>query len=83
MSFLAFIIVGLIAGWLAGTLVKGGGFGIVGDIVIGVLGAMIGGMIFGPYTSASNGNTGMIGSIFVATIGAILLIMLLRVVRRA
>jgi uncharacterized membrane protein YeaQ/YmgE (transglycosylase-associated protein family) len=46
MSLLVFLIVGLIAGWLAGQVVKGGGFGLVGDLVVGVIGAFLGGFLF-------------------------------------
>jgi len=81
MGFLWFILVGLIAGWLAGTFVKGGGFGIVGDIAVGVVGALLGGYLFGLAGVHIGG--GLIGSIFVATIGAALFIVLLRAVRSA
>jgi len=74
---LAFI--GLVAGWLAGVLVKGGGFGILGDIVVGVLGAVIGGYLFGV---VGIGGSGLLGQILVATVGAILLIFVLRLIRR-
>jgi len=80
MGIIAFLFVGLIAGWLAGTLIKGGGFGMIGDIVVGVLGAMLGGFLFGSYNAAPG--SGIIGSIIVATIGAIILIMLIRLVNR-
>jgi uncharacterized membrane protein YeaQ/YmgE (transglycosylase-associated protein family) len=46
MEFLWFILIGLTAGWLAGQLMKGGGFGVVGDIVVGVIGALLGGFLF-------------------------------------
>jgi len=81
MSFLWFLLVGLIAGWLAGMLVKGGGFGIIGDMIVGVLGAFIGGFLFTKLGVSSGG--GLIGSIIVATIGAIILIFILRLIRRA
>ena len=81
MGFLWFLLVGLIAGWLAGMLVKGGGFGVVGDMIVGVLGAFIGGFLFTQLGVASGG--GMIGSIIVATIGAIILIFILRLIKRA
>ncbi len=81
MSFLWFLLVGLIAGWLAGMLVKGGGFGIIGDMIVGVLGALIGGFLFTKLGVSSGG--GLIGSIIVATIGAIILIFVLRLIRRA
>lgn len=78
-GFIWFILVGLIAGWLAGVLVKGDGFGIIGDIVVGILGAVIGGFLFG---YAGIGVGGLLGSILVATIGAVILIFVLRLVRR-
>lgn len=81
MDFVWLILVGLIAGWLAGVLVKGGGFGVLGDIVVGILGALIGGFLFGALGLSSSG--GLLGSIFVATIGAIVLIVLLRIIKRA
>ena len=80
MQFVWFIIVGLIAGWLAGQFMKGGGFGIVGDIVVGVLGALLGGFLFGLLGISAGG---LLGAIVVATIGAIVLILLLRLVKRA
>ena len=81
MGLLWFLLIGLIAGWLAGMLVKGGGFGVVGDMVVGVLGALIGGVLFTKLGVSSGG--GMIGSIIVATIGAIILIFVLRLIKRA
>ncbi|MEC5385164.1 GlsB/YeaQ/YmgE family stress response membrane protein [Uliginosibacterium sp. H3] len=79
MQFVWFILIGLVAGWLAGKIVKGGGFGVVGDIVIGVLGALLGGFLFSLLGLAS---TGLIGSIVTATVGAIVLIFLLRAIKR-
>jgi len=81
MGLLWFLIVGLIAGWLAGVLVKGGGFGVVGDIVIGVIGAILGGWLFSTFGASPGG--GLLGSIFVATIGAIVLLVVVRVLKRA
>ena len=80
MELLYFLLIGLIAGWLAGLLVKGGGFGIVGDMVMGVLGAFLGGFLFNSLGLSAGG--GMLGSILVATIGAIVLVLLLRLIRR-
>lgn len=78
MPILTWIIVGLIAGVLA-SLVAGGGFGIIGDIVIGIVGAFIGGWIFRKLgTSAPFG--GLAGTIFVAFIGAVVLILILRLI---
>ncbi len=81
MSFLWFLLIGLVAGWLAGLLVKGGGFGIIGDMIVGVLGAFIGGFIFTKLGVSAGGGT--LGSIIVATIGAIILIFILRLIKRA
>jgi uncharacterized membrane protein YeaQ/YmgE (transglycosylase-associated protein family) len=81
MNLLWFLIVGLIAGWLAGILVKGGGFGAIGDIVVGVVGAFIGGFLFSTLGVSAGG--GLLGSIIVATIGAVVLIFLVRLIKRA
>ena len=80
MEFVWFILVGLIAGWLAGMLVKGGGFGVIGDIIVGVLGALVGGFLFGFLGFFSSG--GLLGSIVVATVGAVVLIFVLRLIKR-
>ncbi len=81
MEFVWFIIVGLIAGWLAGVIMKGGGFGVIGDIVVGIVGALIGGWLFSTMGVSAGG--GLLGSIIVALIGAIILIFLLRLIKRA
>ncbi|MDP3273210.1 MAG: GlsB/YeaQ/YmgE family stress response membrane protein [Polynucleobacter sp.] len=81
MSLLAFLLVGIVAGWLAGKLVSGGGFGLIGDLVVGVIGAFIGGFLFNSFGVSSGG--GLLGSIVVATIGAVVLLMLIRLVKRA
>ena len=81
MQFIWFILTGLVAGWLAGVLMKGGGFGVIGDIVIGVVGALIGGFLFNALGISMGG--GMLGSIIVATIGAVVLIFILRLIKRA
>ena len=80
MDLLTWIIVGLVAGVLA-SLVAGGGFGIIGDIIIGIVGAFVGGWIFSKLgVSAPWG--GLAGTIFVAFIGAVVLLFLLRLIRR-
>ena len=81
MQFVWFIVIGLVAGWLAGQLMKGGGYGVVGDIVVGVLGAVLGGWLFSALGISSGG--GLIGAIIVATIGAVLFIWVLRLIKRA
>ena len=75
------IIVGGIAGWLAGKVMKGGGFGVLMDIVIGIVGAMIGGWVFGLLGIYSGG--GIIPSILVAFVGACILLWLVRVIKKA
>ena len=81
MEFVWFIIVGLIAGWLAGVIMKGGGYGVVGDIVVGIVGALIGGWLFSTMGVSTGG--GLLGAIIVALVGAIVLIFLLRLIKRA
>jgi uncharacterized membrane protein YeaQ/YmgE (transglycosylase-associated protein family) len=80
-NFLWFLIIGLVAGWLAGVLMKGGGFGMVGDLVVGVVGAILGGWLFGALGLSAGG--GLIGSLIVATIGAVVLLFLVRLIKRA
>lgn len=79
-GLLIFLIVGAIAGWLAGMIVKGGGFGLIGDIVVGVIGAFIAGWLF-PRIGFHLG-TGIAASIVSAMIGAIVLLLVVRLIRR-
>jgi len=81
MGFLTWIIVGLIAGWLAGQLMKGGGYGVVVDIILGILGGIVGGWVFGLLGVSSGG--GMVGSIIVAFVGAVILVGITRLLKRA
>ncbi len=79
-SIIAWILIGAIAGWLAGLLVKGYGFGLIGNIVVGILGAGVAGLIgprLGIYTQSFGGN------IIAALLGALLLLLLVGLVRRA
>ncbi len=76
-TLLVWLIVGLIAGWLAGLLVRGGGYGLVGDIVIGILGAIIGSLLFS-FLGLHIPVAGLLGTILVAFIGAVILIFILR-----
>jgi uncharacterized membrane protein YeaQ/YmgE (transglycosylase-associated protein family) len=80
MHLLWFLVVGLVAGWLAGKLTKGSGFGVVGDIVIGVIGAFIGGFLFGLIGLSAGGT---IGSIVMATVGAVVLVLVVRALKKA
>ena len=77
-SVIWWIVVGLIAGALAGFVMRGGGYGIVGDIIVGIIGAFIGGWIFSLF---GIGTGGLIGSIIVAFVGACILIAIGRMVR--
>jgi len=82
MTILSWIVVGLIAGFLAGVVVKGGGFGLIGDIIVGVIGGLLGGWIsvnllhFGDMTGIN------LESILVAFVGAVILLLVLRLIRR-
>ena len=80
MNLLWFCIVGIVAGWLAGVLVKGGGFGLLGDLVVGVIGALLGGWLF---TKLGISAGGTLGAIVVATIGAVILLFIVRMIKRA
>ena len=71
MGFLWFIIIGIVAGFVAGTLMRGGGFGILVNLVVGIIGAVLGGWVFGLLGIAT---TGIIGSLVTATVGAIILL---------
>jgi uncharacterized membrane protein YeaQ/YmgE (transglycosylase-associated protein family) len=75
------ILVGLIAGWLAGQVMKGGGYGVLMDIVLGLLGGIIGGWLFGSLGVWPAG--GIVGSIVVSFVGAVILVGLTRMLRRA
>ena len=81
MGILSWIVVGLIAGWLAGRVMRGGGYGLIGDIIVGVVGALIGGFLAATLLKIPNAVNGInVTSIFVAFIGAVILIAILRMV---
>jgi uncharacterized membrane protein YeaQ/YmgE (transglycosylase-associated protein family) len=79
-AIIIFPLIGAVAGWLAGLIMKGGGFGLVGDIVVGVIGSFIGGWLFSLLGIAAGG---LIGAIIAAVVGAIILIAILRLIKRA
>ena len=81
-GLIAWILVGLISGWLAGQVMKGGGYGVIGDILVGLVGALVGGFLMGFFVQ---GVAGFWGSIFVSFLGACVLIAITRAlsVRRA
>ena len=80
-GLLYWVVIGLIAGWLAGVVMKGGGYGIVVDIVLGMLGAIVGGWIFS--VLGIGGGGGLIGGIVVAFIGAVALVAVTRALKSA
>ncbi|HEX2915619.1 MAG TPA: GlsB/YeaQ/YmgE family stress response membrane protein [Chloroflexia bacterium] len=75
-NIIAWLIVGLIAGFLASLVVRGGGMGILGDIIVGIVGAFVGGFVAN--LLGFSGSQGFIGSIVVAFIGAVILLLILR-----
>jgi uncharacterized membrane protein YeaQ/YmgE (transglycosylase-associated protein family) len=79
-SLVLFLVIGLVAGWLASRIMRGGGFGLVGDLVVGVIGAFLGGWLFN-LLGISLG--GILGALVTALIGAIVLLYLLRLIKRA
>lgn len=79
-SLLAMLFVGAIAGWLSGRIMKGRGFGVIGNIIVGIVGAFLAGTIF-PALGFSVGG-GMVSSIFFATIGAVILLFLIGLVKK-
>ncbi len=79
MEFVWFIVIGIVAGWLAGQIMKGGGYGLLGDLIVGVLGALLGGFLFRLLGITAGG---LIGSLITALVGAIVLIAILRLIKR-
>ena len=78
-GLLIFLAIGAAAGWLAGTLMKGGGFGLLGNIAVGIIGAVIGGFLFGVLGISAGG---LIGSIITATAGAAILLFIVRLIKK-
>ena len=79
-SLLIFLVIGAAAGWLVGVILKGGGFGLLADIVIGIVGAVLGGFLFGVLGITAGGP---IGGFITAVVGAIVLILIIRAIKRA
>jgi len=83
MGLFTWLVVGLIAGWLAGKVMKGRGFGMIGDIVVGIVGALLGGWLAGALFNIQNAISGFnFQTILVALIGSIVLIWLLRLIKK-
>jgi uncharacterized membrane protein YeaQ/YmgE (transglycosylase-associated protein family) len=74
-GIIAWLIVGLIGGWLAGLFMRGSGYGVIGDIIVGLIGSVIGGLVF---SLLVQGEAGFWGSIAVAFLGACILVALIR-----
>jgi uncharacterized membrane protein YeaQ/YmgE (transglycosylase-associated protein family) len=81
MGILVSLLVGLVAGWLAGQVMKGGGYGVLVDILLGLLGGIIGGWLFGMLGLWPGG--GILGSIIVSFVGAVILVWITRLIKRA
>jgi len=81
MGLIYWIVVGLIAGWLAGKVMRGGGYGVLVDIILGILGGVVGGWLFGMLGLWPGG--GIIGSILVAFVGAVILVWITRQLKKA
>jgi uncharacterized membrane protein YeaQ/YmgE (transglycosylase-associated protein family) len=80
-TLLIWIVVGAVAGWLAGLVVRGFGFGLLGNIIVGILGAILGGWLFGAVGLAIF--PGIINTILTAFLGAVILLLIIRVLKRA
>lgn len=80
MEFLYFILIGAVAGWLAGQVMKGGGYGLVMNIILGIVGGFLGGWLFGVLGLNTSG--GLMGSLITSTVGAIVLIFLARLLKK-
>jgi uncharacterized membrane protein YeaQ/YmgE (transglycosylase-associated protein family) len=77
------LIIGAIAGWLAGVIVKGGGFGLIGNIVVGIVGALVAGWLLPQLGVAFSIGGPLVTSIVYATIGAVIVLLIVSVIRRA
>jgi uncharacterized membrane protein YeaQ/YmgE (transglycosylase-associated protein family) len=80
MEVLWFVVVGIAAGWAARVVMKGGGFGLAGDLVVGVVGALVGGLMYRSLVASAGG--GPVAAVTMAAAGAILLLLLVRLIRR-
>jgi uncharacterized membrane protein YeaQ/YmgE (transglycosylase-associated protein family) len=81
MNLILFVVVGILAGWLAGRVMRGGGFGLIGDLVVGTVGAFLGSRLFG-LLGISTGR-GFIGSLLTAFVGAAALLFVIRLIKKA
>ncbi len=82
MSLVWFLVIGVVAGWLAGKFMRGKGFGLIGDLIVGIAGAFLGGWLFSDVFKVSVGG-GIIPALVVAFVGAIILLWILRLIKKA
>ncbi|HSC84321.1 MAG TPA: GlsB/YeaQ/YmgE family stress response membrane protein [Pseudomonas sp.] len=80
MNIILFLIIGAVAGWIAGKLMSGGGFGLLGNLLVGIVGAVIGGHLFSLLGVSAGG--GLVGSLVTAVIGALVLLFIVGLIRR-
>ncbi|MCP4883028.1 MAG: GlsB/YeaQ/YmgE family stress response membrane protein [Flavobacteriales bacterium] len=80
MNFLYFIIIGVIAGWLAGKIMKGGGFGLLMNMVLGIIGGVVGGWVFGLFGLSTDGR--LIGSLLTSVAGAVIILYVGRLIKK-
>ena len=79
MGFILWLLIGAVAGWIAGLIMKGGGFGLLGNIVVGIVGGLLGGFLFGLLGFSSGG---LIGSLITAVVGAVVLLWIVGLVKK-
>lgn len=80
MTFIYFIIIGAIAGWLAGKIMKGGGFGLLMNMVLGIIGGVVGGWVFGLFGLSTDG--GLLGSLITSVAGAVIILYVGRLIKK-
>ena len=80
MDFVWFLLIGAAAGWLAGLIMKGGGFGIVGNLIVGIIGAFLGGFLFTQLGLSSGG--GLVGALITSLVGAVVLLFLVGLIKK-
>ena len=78
---IVFLVIGAVAGWLAGRIMQGGGFGLIGNLIVGVLGSFFGGWLFGVLGISVGGE--WLGPIITATVGALVLLLAVKVIKKA
>ena len=81
MDIIIFLAIGAVAGWLAGLIFRGGGFGLLWNIIIGIVGGVIGGWLFGPFLASVFGE-GLIGGIITAIVGALILLWIASMIKK-